>query len=57
LCQKIDPTDPTRLIEVNNSNNSNGVIVVDLGDALPPAIAPENPANSYGMIRFRAKIK
>jgi uncharacterized repeat protein (TIGR01451 family) len=57
LCQKIDPTDPTRLVEVNNSNNSNGVIVVDLGDALPPAIAPGNPPNSYGMIRFRAKIK
>jgi uncharacterized repeat protein (TIGR01451 family) len=57
LCRKIDPDNPARLVEVNSSNNSNGVIVVDLGDTIPPAITPGNPANSYGMIRFRTKIK
>lgn len=34
----------------------NGAIVVNLGD-VPNATAPGNPINSYGFIRFRAKVK
>lgn len=33
----------------------NGAIVVNLG-SLPPAIAPGDPGNSYGYIRFRAQV-
>ncbi|KST62731.1 hypothetical protein [Mastigocoleus testarum] len=37
-------------------NNSNGAVVVDLGD-LPNAIAPGTPTGSYGFVRFGGKVK
>ena len=36
--------------------NTNGAVVVNLGE-VPEATAPGTPANSYGFIRFRAKVK
>ncbi|MDJ0676339.1 MAG: hypothetical protein QNJ36_13290 [Calothrix sp. MO_167.B42] len=38
-----------------NTANTNGAVVVNLGN-LPHATAPGAPANSYGFVRFRAKI-
>ena len=38
-----------------NTANSNGAVVVNLGN-LPHATAPGTPVNSYGFVRFRAKI-
>ena len=46
----------------NSSSNTNGAVVINLND-LPVAKAPEVPANSeipldsYGFIRFRARVK
>lgn len=37
-------------------SEDNGTIVVNLGD-LPNATGPGAPADSYGLIRFRAKVK
>ncbi|MEO0969161.1 MAG: SdrD B-like domain-containing protein, partial [Cyanobacteria bacterium J06639_18] len=37
-------------------NNSNGAVVVDLGD-IPNAIAPGTPTGSYGFVRFRGQVK
>ena len=44
-----DPNQP-------NVSNDHGAVVVNLGD-LPNANAPGSPANSYGSIRFRVRIK
>ena len=38
-----------------NTANTNGAVVVNLGN-LPHATAPGTPTNSYGFVRFRAKI-
>ncbi|MBW4534604.1 MAG: VWA domain-containing protein [Pleurocapsa minor HA4230-MV1] len=63
LCKKHDPNDtdnliPHTLIPVNDSsNNLSGVVLIKLNTPLPPATAPGTPANSYGFIRFRAKVK
>ena len=54
LCQKVDSNGNT--VEVNTNNNENGAIVIDI-DSLPSATAPGYPGNSYGFIRFRAKIQ
>lgn len=40
----------------NPSANTNGAVVVNLGD-VDKAIAPGDPTDSYGWIRFRAKVK
>ena len=57
LCKKIDPNDSDKLINLDNSNNVSGAIIVELKNSLPPATSSGNPANSYGFIRFRTKIK
>ena len=44
-----DPNQP-------NVANEHGAVVVNVGN-LPNANAPGSPANSYGSIRFRARIK
>ena len=36
--------------------NTNGAVVVNLGD-LPNATAPGDPADSYGFVRFKGKVK
>lgn len=45
-----------RLVLVNSVNNSSGAIVVELDTALPFATEAGIPTNSYGLIRFRAKV-
>ena len=60
LCDKPDPNDPSdspNLIDVNSSNNVSGAVWVKLKDPLPPATSSSTPSNSYGFIRFRAKVR
>jgi uncharacterized repeat protein (TIGR01451 family) len=51
-------TEPTTVYPQINCGgpNTNGAVVVKLGD-LPNASAPGIPSNSYGFVRFRAKVK
>ncbi|MEH2061236.1 MAG: hypothetical protein V7K50_03025 [Nostoc sp.] len=55
LSPDIDPTTKYPDIKCDGSN-TNGVVVVNLGN-VPNATAPGTPINSYGFIRFRARIK
>jgi uncharacterized repeat protein (TIGR01451 family) len=51
---------PTNCNFTNNIDSSDNVVVVDLADsstALPGTITPGTPPNSYGHIRFKAKVK
>lgn len=48
-------TAPAPCPSFNTAANGNGAIVVNLG-SLPRATTPGNPSNSYGLIRFRAKV-
>jgi uncharacterized repeat protein (TIGR01451 family) len=57
LCKKTDPNNPNNLIPVDGSNNLSGALLIQLNTAMPPATAPGTPANSYGLVRFRAKVK
>jgi uncharacterized repeat protein (TIGR01451 family) len=57
LCKKHDANNPNNLIPLNSSNNLSGAILINLGDPLPAATSSGIPANSYGFIRFRAKVK
>ena len=54
LCQKVDSTG--NIISVGAAENINGAIVVEI-ESLPEVTSPGTPENSYGFIRFRAKIK
>ena len=54
LCQKVDSAGNTT--SVGAAQNINGAIVVEI-DSLPEATAPGTPVNSYGFIRFRAKVQ
>jgi len=54
LCKKVTPSNT--LVNVNGTNNDNGAVVVKLPN-LPKATAPGVPSDSYGFIRFRAKVK
>ena len=47
---------PNIVCDHSGSSNTNGAVVVNLGD-LPGATNPGIPTNSYGFIRFRAKVK
>ncbi|MEM8721275.1 MAG: GEVED domain-containing protein [Cyanobacteria bacterium P01_G01_bin.39] len=54
----VDPTTVAALSNVNCGGvaNNNGSVVVNLNN-LAPAIAPGSPLDSYGLIRFRVKVK
>ncbi|MEY2858175.1 MAG: hypothetical protein RLZZ74_2487, partial [Cyanobacteriota bacterium] len=54
LCKKVSSSNT--LVNVNGTNNDNGAVVVELKD-LPRAIQAGTPTDSYGFIRFRAKVK
>ena len=54
LCQKVD--DEGNITTVGAAENINGAIVVEI-DSLPQATEPGTPANSYGFIRFRARVQ
>ena len=56
FCQKVDST-TGNLVTVNSGNNLSGAIVVKLDTSLPFATGTGIPTNSYGLIRFRAKVK
>jgi hypothetical protein len=53
LCRKVNSSNT---IPVGATENINGAIVVEI-NALPEATAPGTPVNSYGFIRFRAKVQ
>jgi uncharacterized repeat protein (TIGR01451 family) len=54
LCKKVISSNT--LVNVNGTNNDNGAVVVKIQD-LPKASTPGSPTDSYGFIRFRAKVK
>ena len=56
FCQKVDSVTGD-LVLVNSANNLSGAIVVELDTTLPFATGAGIPSNSYGLIRFRAKVK
>lgn len=56
FCQKVDNTG--NIVPTTQGNNTDGAVVLDLGTStLPPATAPGTPTDSYGFVRFRAKVK
>jgi hypothetical protein len=57
LCKKHDPNNPNNLIPLNSSNNLSGAVLINLSNPLPAATSSGVPSNSYGFIRFRAKVK
>jgi hypothetical protein len=52
----IDTTGTTPKCNFNSGQNTDGVVAIDLG-TVPYATAQGVPTNSYGFIRFRAKVK
>jgi uncharacterized repeat protein (TIGR01451 family) len=56
LCKKHNPTNPNSLITVNGGNNLSGAIFIELNE-VPQATGSGIPTDSYGFIRFRAKVK
>ena len=54
LCQKVDSVGNT--VGVNAGNNVNGAVIVEL-ETLPKVNSPGDPVDSYGFIRFRAKVQ
>ncbi|PSB09164.1 hypothetical protein C7B62_14215 [Pleurocapsa sp. CCALA 161] len=54
LCKKHDTTN--NLIPLTSSNNLSGAVLIQL-NSLPNATGSGTPPNSYGFIRFRAKVK
>jgi fimbrial isopeptide formation D2 family protein/uncharacterized repeat protein (TIGR01451 family) len=58
-CKKIDPV-TRQVIAQGAAANTNGAIVVNIArnaESLPPATGAGTPVNSYGFIRFRARVK
>lgn len=59
-CKQLDATG--NVITSGSAANTNGAIVVDIvkgtgaGSELPAATSPGTPTNSYGFIRFKAKV-
>jgi hypothetical protein len=49
-------TNANALVNVNGTDNDNGVVVVKIQN-LPKASTPGSPTDSYGLVRFRAKVK
>ncbi|MEN9519464.1 MAG: hypothetical protein RLZZ381_2052, partial [Cyanobacteriota bacterium] len=56
LCKKHESNNSNTLISVNSNNNLSGAVSINL-NAVPPATGSGTPTNSYGFIRFRAKVK
>jgi uncharacterized repeat protein (TIGR01451 family) len=51
-----DPNNPSKKVVNCDGANTNGAIIVNLGD-LPNATGSGIPSNSYGFIRFRGTVK
>ena len=56
LCQKVDSAGNIISVGAGAAPNINGAVVVEI-ESLPEATAPGTPDNSYGFIRFRAKVQ
>jgi uncharacterized repeat protein (TIGR01451 family) len=56
-CQKPDPNNPNNLIPANSSDNVSGAVLIELNNSIPTSIDPGTPPDSYGFVRFRAKVK
>jgi uncharacterized repeat protein (TIGR01451 family) len=56
-CKKTNPNNANSLITVDSTNNLSGAVLINLSTPLPPATGSGTPTNSYGFIRFRAKVK
>jgi uncharacterized repeat protein (TIGR01451 family) len=57
LCKKHDLNNPNALIPVDSSNNLSGAVLINLSTPIPPATGSGTPSDSYGFVRFKAKIK
>jgi uncharacterized repeat protein (TIGR01451 family) len=57
LCKKTDPNNPNNLIPFNSSNNLSGAVLIQLNTPIPNATGSGTPPDSYGFVRFRAKVK
>jgi uncharacterized repeat protein (TIGR01451 family) len=57
LCKKHDANNPNNLIPLNSSNNLSGAVLINLNTPIPNATGSGTPPNSYGFVRFRAKVK
>jgi uncharacterized repeat protein (TIGR01451 family) len=57
LCKKHYPSNSNNLILLDSSNNLSGAVLINLSTPIPPATGSGTPTNSYGFIRFRAKVK
>ncbi|MGL5944349.1 MAG: hypothetical protein ACRC2S_29055 [Waterburya sp.] len=57
LCKKHDPDDPNTLIPLNSSNNLSGAVLFNFSNPIPRATGSGTPPDSYGFVRFRAKVK
>jgi uncharacterized repeat protein (TIGR01451 family) len=58
-CKKPDPNNPSSFVDITASDNTNGLVVVNVVTSptfLPKANTAGNPTDSYGFIRFRAKV-
>ncbi|BAZ42625.1 hypothetical protein NIES4101_85940 [Calothrix sp. NIES-4101] len=51
-----DANNPNKKVVDCGGENTNGAIIVNLGD-LPNATAPATPTASYGFVRFRGRVK
>ena len=60
LCKKagteVDANGNSILVDIEATDNVNGAVVVEL-DSVPDVENPGNPADSYGFVRFRARVK
>jgi uncharacterized repeat protein (TIGR01451 family) len=58
-CKKPDPNNPNNFINMTATDNTNGLVVVDVVNSptfLPEANTAGNPTNSYGFIRFKGMV-
>jgi uncharacterized repeat protein (TIGR01451 family) len=58
-CKKPDPNNPNSFTDIIASDNTNGLVVVNVVTSptfLPKANTAGSPTDSYGFIRFRAKV-
>ncbi len=55
-CVRLNGAPPPEFIPITAADNQNGTVTVDL-NSISPATSPSNPADSFGFIRFRARVK
>jgi uncharacterized repeat protein (TIGR01451 family) len=58
-CKKPDPNNAGNFIPMTTGDNNNGLVAIDVVKSpvyLPKAVSSGNPTDSFGFIRFRAKV-